>query len=149
MKNLNGWQRIWILITVALAAWFVVLWPIKSMNEAAAANTGYQQVLMADFDSGKCQQYIYGSLESLVEPPYGDGNGGTCWHIYTTRTIDKISTVPFTKEAAVNHDRIERWSTYGGILGIGAGIVALASGALYIVGMSIRWVRRGFKADKT
>jgi hypothetical protein len=148
MKKLNGWQRLWAVVTIILALWFVFLSPIKTMNETSSSNTTFQSNLLADFDGGACQHYINASLEDLVEPPYGDGNGGTCWHIYTTRMIDKVTAAPFTKEDAKKHDLLERLGIYVQLVLIGILLVFLSSGFLYLIGLTAGWIRRGFSTNK-
>ena len=148
MKKFNGWQRIWTVATIFMALWFVLLYPIRTMSQTSSANTTYQNSLLADFDGGTCSHYINASLNGLVEPPYGDGKGGTCWHIYTTRTIEKITTTPFTKEGAKKHNQWERLSIYTQLILVGIFIVLLLSGFLYLIGLTVGWIRRGFATNK-
>jgi hypothetical protein len=145
LKNLNGWQRIWLVFTIISALWWLVFWPIKTFNESERANEGYQAALGTDFASGKCQTFITSRLDALVEPPFGNGGGGTCWHIYTTRTIHKIDAVPFTKEVSDKMASRERLISIFEILGWGLILTLSASGFLYLAGFIVGWVRGGFK----
>ena len=142
VKYLNGWQRIWLVFTIALSLWCLLYMPVKSYVYSARADAGYRKNIQADFDSGNCDAYINGALAQLTEPPYFE-DGGTCWFIFKTRTTYKIEKIPFTKNDAENHELWERFKSIGGVFFTGLLVLLGCSGLLYLVGLAVARIRKG------
>ena len=93
LQRLNGWRRLWLVATAALAIWFVVVWPLEALKDWQLGRYDYDRGIEKEFESGQCQTYQTAPLESLREHGYSGG----CWHIYLSRKYD--DTVPYTFEA--------------------------------------------------
>lgn len=140
-QALNGWQRMWVVVTVVAGLWCLILYPLR--HYTTTGNDRYSTSMRADYESGKCQAYIAQPLRDLVEPPY-ESAGGTCWFIYTTRSINEIDEVPFTLARAQRHEQSESLKRLGEGFIVGLIGFLLISGGLYGSGWVVRWVRRGF-----
>jgi hypothetical protein len=75
-KALGGWCR----RVVSLVRLGVSVPPIFQSNPA---EWDYQRGLEKDFANSDCLKYVNSDFASLKEPPFGEG--GTCWHLYTSR----------------------------------------------------------------
>ena len=75
LQRLNGWRRLWLVATAAVAVWFVVVWPLQALKGASERETE------KEFESGQCRIYQTEPLEKLREPDANDA----CEHIYADR----------------------------------------------------------------
>jgi len=141
MKNLNNWERVWLVFTAALAVWCLLYLPARAFNQSARASDGYRAGMQADFSSGNCDAYINGPLEKLTEPSYF-AEGGTCWYIFKTRTTYKIESTPFTQSDARNHALWEQFKSISGVLFTGLLVLIACSGLLYLAGAAVAQIRR-------
>lgn len=120
--------------------------PILALNTAKPSQVGqteYSLAIERDLAGKECLRYATLPISELTEPPYKTG-GGTCWHLYTSRLYHLDAKLPYTMEvyyARLSSDQIQTLL----ILCAGFALLAIvASGALYGVGWTIAWVRRGF-----
>ena len=144
MSGLSGWQRMWIALTATAVLVYGIFFPIRHTNENYSHS--YAQSEMADYDSGNCRQFIESPLSSLVEPEYSS-EGGTCWFIYTSRTTLQINEVPFTKEKAIERRSNTYWKNLAEGILLMTMIVLVSSCLVYGVGLTIAWIRRGFRSS--
>jgi hypothetical protein len=140
LQRLNGWRRLWLVATAAVAVWFVVLWPLKSL-QFNVSEYDYERAIEKEFKSGQCQTYQTAPLEKLVEPRYGEG----CYHIYTSRKYDNTNTVPYTLEAYKSNESAEHRNWYLMALGVGVAGTAIGSGLVYFLGWLVGWILTGFR----
>ena len=145
VRRLNGWQRIWVTLTGAAWLGFGILGPAYF-----ALNYGgdwrYKSGITNDFKTLACADYISKPLSALREPPFG--NGGTCWHIYTSRYYDNMrfgDIFPYTDNVYEANALGERWKQFGMGFSLLTAAVALGAAVVYGLGAVIAWVRRGFK----
>jgi hypothetical protein len=136
LQRLNGWRRLWLVATAALALWFVVLWPLQALNDYT-----YQRETEKAFESGQCWTYQTEPLEKLREPGLNDG----CWYIYESRKYDKDIVLPYTLEAYKNHQSALHRRDYLIALGAGVAGTAIASGLVYFLGWLVGWILTGFR----
>ncbi len=127
MRRFNGWQRMWIIVTIGATLWFLVVWPLRTYSDAAQSRDSYHRSMLADYASGQCQRFVDGRLEKLVEPSYQQ-HGGTCWFIYTTRKVQNIDDVPFALEKAERQNNMDRLRSAGDVLLVGLVGLLLVSG---------------------
>ncbi|MBR1143681.1 hypothetical protein [Bradyrhizobium sp. AUGA SZCCT0431] len=139
LTRLNGWRRLWLVATAALAIWFVVLWPVQALKDQETGRNSYDRAIEQDFASGQCRTYQTGPLERLPEPGFNDG----CWHIYTSRKYD--AAVPYTLEAYRNNNSAKAREHYLTALGMGVAGTAIVSGLVYFFGWLIGWIFAGFR----
>jgi hypothetical protein len=138
LQRLNGWRRLWLVATAALAIWFVVLWPWKSIMDSInlGESGGFPASIREEFGSGRCRTYQTEPLEKLVEPAYG----ADCYHIYSSRKSDSVymkdNTVPYTLDVYERNKSAWYRARYFEMLGIGAAGTAIASGLVYFLGCS-------------
>lgn len=116
---------------------------MQQISESQGAQRIFARSLNADFDSGKCDQFINLPLGQLAEPDYS-AEGGTCWHLWTTRRYDETKTVPYTRQVSDRARRWERATMHLELAGMGAIVAVVISALLYGIGLTVRWVRRGF-----
>jgi hypothetical protein len=138
---MNGWQRIWLALTALGFTGFGVLYPL-SFYGPTWGERQYRESFIKDLQSPTCSPYRNKPFKELVEPPFSEG--GTCWHLYTSRRYEKTDVVPYTlaryDEGQAQQDRefvIEGMAMAGGL-------TLFLSALLYGAGVLIAWIRRGF-----
>lgn len=57
LSRLNGWRRLWLVATIALAIWFVVVWPVQVLKDMEVGRYSYDRDIEKEFASGQCQAY--------------------------------------------------------------------------------------------
>ena len=150
LQRLNGWRRIWLVATAAVAVWFVVVWPLQAFKYDPSEDH-YRRAIEKDFASGQCLTYQTAPIESLREPAFSD-EGGSCWYIYTSRNspdsgrkFEASKSVPYTLEVYDrDHSAWVRRNYLGG-LSIGVAGTAIASGLADFLGWLVGWVLTGFR----
>jgi hypothetical protein len=71
------------------------VYPFHLSFKSNPAEWDYQRGLEKDFANSDCLKYVNSDFASLKEPPFGEG--GICWHLYTSRFFDrKKYKVPYT-----------------------------------------------------
>ena len=138
MQRLNGWRRLWLVATAAVAVWFVVVWPLQALKGASERETE------KEFESGQCWIYQTEPLEKLREPGLSDG----CWYIYESRKYDNVSELPYTLEAYKKHQFASDRKQYLIALSIGLAGTAIASGLVYFLGWLVGWILAGFRQHR-
>jgi hypothetical protein len=138
LQRLNGWRRLWLVATAALALWFVVLWPLQALNDA---RDPYERETEKAFESGQCWTYQTEPLEKLREPGVSD----ECWYVYESRKYDNVSELPYTLKAYKNHQSASARKQYLIALGAGVAGTAIVSGLVYFLGWLVGWILTGFK----
>jgi hypothetical protein len=142
--RMNGWQRIWVVVTVITLLSAVGL-SYSIVYRYNPSEWRYRDALQTDLKSSECRPYtLANSIESLPEPKF-ENDGGTCWYIYTSRKFDKSRRVPYTIEVYDADKRNYRLHEFG----LGVAVLSLAavvgSGLLYLAGFTVAWIRRGFQ----
>jgi hypothetical protein len=143
LQRLNGWRRLWLVGTAAVAVWFVVVWPLQLLRDWRVGRVHYNLAIGDDFNSGQCSTYQTAPFEKLREPD--SLKDGGCWHIYTSRKYDSTNTVPYTLEVYTSHNSAEDRQQYLIGLGIGAAGTAIVSGLVYFLGWLVGWILTGFR----
>lgn len=148
LQNLNGWQRIWFATTIIAWLFFSIPYGFYMVREThfGSSTWYYRSAIDADYNSEKCDNYINLPVSELRKPEYSV-NGGTCYHIYSSRTTDasKWGDVrPYTQEVYHAFRGKEYWSDMLITLGIFTMFTSIASGLFYLMGWTVAWIRRGF-----
>jgi hypothetical protein len=149
LSKLNGWQRIWFVLTALGTVFFIVIYPLKISGEARSSSFSYRMSINSDFSNPSCTSYTNDPLNKLVEPPFRE-NGGSCWHIFTYRRYhEKDIILPFTK---IQYDKLEDaewWKTFFTVMAIGAVSFWAFSALIYGSGKIVGWIIAGFQKSKT
>jgi hypothetical protein len=121
------------------------VWPLQALNDPGLAEYDYRRAIEKDFASGQCQTYQTSPLENLQEPAFSD-EGGSCWHIYTSRKSEDSKSVPYTLEAY--DPEKSAWHRRNYLIGLSIGVAgtAIASGLVYFFGMASRMDLGGLQA---
>ena len=153
LSSLNGWQRLWLVITVCFVAYGALFQPFKDCASNEGEHTsGYRDDLKRDLENPDCQAYRTEALSQLKEPTYSNYSDfliGTCWHLYNSRmayshVYDDI--VPYTL-AAFDNRLSQQWTWCLRTSALLWGLIAvILAGLLYGAGAIIAWIRGGFKA---
>ena len=139
VHRLNGWRRLWLVATAAVAIWFVVVWPVQVLKDMEVSRYSYDRDIETEFASGQCRAYQAGPLTKLREPGFSEG----CWHIYTSRKYD--GTIPYTLEAYKSSNSAKSREQYLYALAMGAVGAAIVSGLVYFFGWLVGWILTGFR----
>jgi hypothetical protein len=141
LNRMNGWQRLWLVFTTLSFIGFGVLYPL-SFYGPTWGERQYRESFIKDLQSPACSAYISKPLRDLVEPPFSEG--GTCWHLYTSRRYGKADIFPYTIE---RYDEVQAQQDREFVLegmAVAGGITLFLSALLYGTGFLIAWIRRGF-----
>jgi len=144
LQRLNGWRRLWLVATAAVAVWFVVVWPLLVLNDYQAGKYDYSRETEKEFESGQCRTYQTEPLEKLREPDANDA----CEHIYADRKYDKDIVLPYTLEAYKSKKSAYDREQYLIALSIGVAGTAIASGLVYFLGWLVGWILTGFRQHR-
>ncbi|WP_164986418.1 hypothetical protein [Rhizobium leguminosarum] len=141
---MNGWQRLWFAGTILSLIAFALIYPV--IEQGKLRNFSYRWAVEKDYRNPACSHFVDQPFERLQEPPYGDG--GTCWHIYTSRRYAD-SHEGFKDYAAwVSNDDRTYWLNVLAFCGIMALVVLFFSALVYGFGKTIGWIVTGFKQPR-
>jgi hypothetical protein len=141
LDRLNGWQRLWLVGTVLSLVAFAGFYPVFVWGGQKDYTFGW--AIQKDYANPACAAFLTLPFDQLREPPFGDG--GTCWHIYTTRHFEEGHKAYMTYEEWAAADNREFWSKVGMVSVAMAAVVAVLSGLVYAAGKIVGWVIRGFR----
>jgi len=145
LRNLNGWQRLWVVAALGLFVYLSGLKPLDDSSRTQSVQIRLYEDAYGDFREPRCLRYQTEPLSSL--PPLSPGDSfkpGSCSHIWRTRMGSSDPSKPYTErdfDAAMQAgiDRSYRQSLlYGSI------IAAMLSILLYAIGLVVAWVLKGF-----
>ena len=143
LNNSNGWQRIWLVITVAALLYYGLFNALQMAGKGSSYDYEYRSSVKKDLENPACAPYTVKPLAQLVEPAYAT-NGGSCWHVYTSRRYNDAK-LPYTIESYDSIRTREWWETFLAFGGIGIVGVLISSLLIYQLGRLAVWVARGFK----
>src|SRR5206468_5148398 len=114
---------------------FVVTYKISS------AQWDYDRAIEHDYESGLCRNYIEVDLAELVEPKY-QNEGGSCWHIYTSRFFDIRwfgDIRPYTIEVYRENKATQKRLVFLMTAGLMSLLCVIVSGLVYALGLVVAW----------
>jgi hypothetical protein len=103
----------------------------------------YRSNVIKDIKIGNCSTYINKPISELTEPKF-KLEGGTYWHLYTTRKLYNKDTYPYSIETYDSNTATKKRNEFFlsfVIFGIGSLIL---SGFVYFLGFLVNWIRKGF-----
>jgi hypothetical protein len=145
LKNSNGWQRLWLVLSLLGFLYAAGIEPFLAWGRTSHYNYELvwkveQQLLNPD-----CKDYAEKPFASLQEPDRSVGDEDGCWRLYSYRKIYKPKTLPLTAEALYEELHRSRWE-YIRDNSIALGLFAvLLSALVYWAGVVVAWIGRGFK----
>jgi hypothetical protein len=148
-KRLNGWQRLWLVGTACLGLWLTGWLPLQAahrlmdwwplLEAPPISSFDYRLGIEKDFRNPQCRAYQVSPISTLRRPPSEEG--GSCWHIYTSRKSGAAGEVPYTLEVYDRDRDAWWWTVYFETLNAGICATILLSACGWIVG----WIYRGFR----
>ena len=146
LSRLNGWRRLWLVASIVSLGWFGLVYPFLIWGSDSPGNLEYRRAIERDFRNSDCSRYTFTDFADLSEPPFG--NGGTCWHIYTSRSIDRKKhgdQIPYT--LPVYDQNHSAWRREQLLMAAAFGSVAslILSAVVYGIGWVIAWIMQGFQ----
>src|SRR5262245_15649992 len=142
---MNGWQRLWFVLTCLAFVGFGVAYPFLFINQTDLAESDYRRRLIRDLDSPRCRDYAIRPLSQLTEPPF-DFEGGGCYHLYLSRQFGNKSGIePYTLAAYDAHRAADKREQFFIGVAIFGGFVLVVSALVYFLGFLVAWIRRGFR----
>lgn len=141
---MNGWQRLWLVLTAVVLLGYGVFYPFVYVGENVLGRYYYEERynLLKDLESPQCSQYAAKPLNSLVKPEWGEG--GTCYYLYQARKYDDSNTIPFTIEAFDRQKNRQYYEYLFGTMAATSVITLVCAGLVYFAGFLTAWIRRGF-----
>lgn len=144
LNKLSGWQRLWLVLTLLAIAVFGLALPYLQVSKSYPYD--YQQAARKDYNNPDCVPYFTLPFEQLAEPKFGEG--GTCWHIYTSRQFEAGSRAFATYDEWLENDNADWWGRLWGWLAASSALVLVLAIVVYGLGKVIAWVVRGFRTDR-
>jgi hypothetical protein len=142
LSRMNGWQRLWFVLTALAFIGVGIVYSFLEAYRVSPIEIEYRNSLMQDFSSGKCSDYLSKPIKQLSEP---DSNiVGGCWHIYVSRTFDKVDTTPYSIEVHDQKEASRRNSNFVTGIMLYGGLTLGCSLLVYFAGFLTAWIRRGF-----
>lgn len=145
MSRMNGWQRLWFAGTALSLIIFALIYPV--MEQGKLRDFSYRWSVEKDYKNPACTRFLEQPFDRLQEPPYGDG--GTCWHIYTSREYANNHEAFETFAAWVSDDNKKYWLNVAGFCGVMALVVSLISAIVYALGKTVAWIANGFRQPRS
>jgi hypothetical protein len=145
-KRLNGWQRIWIVLTGVSWLGFAVIYPWQDAYRLRSNEYEARRYLQIDLANPMCEAFANRPFSMLKEPR------GTldCWYLYNERKYAQFhfgDQVPYSLQTYSNNldaQQIKHFLSGFGVLSV---VVLVFSALLYAAGTIIAWIRRGFSPD--
>lgn len=139
MRKLNGWQRLWLVLTGA-ALIYALGWGF--VQGGSGGGERVNQKVIAGFANPMCQSIVKMPAQTkLSQEPDGDN---PCWELYLYRTIYENAS---TSADGYIESRRRDWLL--GSIGIGLLLWFVSALLAYAVGFLVAWVRRGFATERS
>jgi hypothetical protein len=146
VSNANGWRRLWLVGAGLALLYAIFVNPFVLTSDARLSKYQYRWAVEREFEHPECKPFLERPLAMLTEPAFTDTEGKEgCYHIYNYRKYNNPDKVPYTLQDLGSDFRRGIWTDLLGISGIGAVLVAVVSGLVYLAGLVIAWVRAGFR----
>jgi hypothetical protein len=142
LNRLNGWQRLWFVLAALSVAYAVIIAPFPQCDGMHQYSFVHRRGLERDIQNPLCRTYQTAEFSQLKNPGYDDG--GSCWHLYTSRLADRTNAMPYTlqvydKDTSRQHtDCLIEASFFFGLAAL------IGSALIYGFGAILAWIRRGF-----
>jgi hypothetical protein len=142
IKSANGWKRLWLVLSLALLVYNMVVVPIKLVHWP----NDYNEVVGA-IKNPICRPYLTERIENLSEPDSANLDG-ICILLYRHREIYVEDLSSYSLDLYIKETRQKYLlgfimaSTFGLILSI------FLSAAIYFLGLICNWIRIGFANGK-
>lgn len=137
LRNLNGWQRLWLVVTGA-AFIYALGWGF--VRGSSGGGEEVREEVIAAFADSRCGPIVKMPAQSKLSPePEGES---PCWKLYLYRSIYENAST--TAKGYVQDIETRRRDWMLGALGIALVIWLVGVAFLYVVGFVVAWVRRGF-----
>ena len=134
---MNGWQRIWLVLTcLGLLGAVVFAWIHANKSMGAWEHVAS---LKRDLANPKCASFTTEPLlDSLAEPQIGN-----CYEIHTFRRV-VTPRAPYTLEVFRKNQDARKRQTFWWNARVLVFLTVLCSVLLYLAGIIVAWIRRGF-----
>jgi len=145
LRNSNGWQRLWIVISSLSLFYGILIFPFLATENQSQSRYEYRRAVEREMRNPECTVFMQEAFQKLTEPKYTDSDGRSgCYHIYNYRKYHNQTTVPYTEEVLNKDFHQQGVIDFFGLAGIGVLLALVFSGLIYGTGATIRWIRRGF-----
>src|SRR3954451_721834 len=100
LSRMNGWQRLWFVLTCISFIAFAVIYPFLIVNQIDLPSEHYKDRLAKDIGTPKCSDYVSKPIEEIIEPirEYMNDSGGDCSILYSARTDQHPDIYPYSME---------------------------------------------------
>ncbi len=143
MRNLNGWRRLWLVVSFAFVVWGALVYPLELSEKGSIGRYNFKWAVEKELKNPKCEDYLKKDLMYLPIPEYSE-NGSTCWHIYTHRETSLEGKQMSAETYEANFASKER-KMFLSFAGQGLALSLVASACLYLLGWTLNWIRVGFR----
>ena len=98
LGRMNGWQRLWFVLTCISFIAFAVIYPFELVNQIDLPSENYKARLAKDLETPQCSDYVSKPIEEIIEPirEYINQSGGDCATLYSARTAQHPDIYPYS-----------------------------------------------------
>ena len=140
----NGWQRLWIVTTVATFLYFCLWFPLDEAGKQDVWRYQTRSAIEAEMIRQECANYMTAPLDQLKEPPFDISGAVGCYNIFTYRQFQE-GKAPITAKSYEDSFESASWNALFTYVGIGFLLAMTLSGFTYGVGFIVAWIIRGFQ----
>jgi hypothetical protein len=140
---MNGWQRLWLVLTATALIMFGGIYPLTEVYKFNVSMHSYRQDIVRDLQAPRCAPYINLPARQLVKPAFNDGSAD-CTALYYSRTVGDQDVYPYTLDLYDKREATRKRADFLELAGVFSGLIAVVSGLVYLAGFLVAWIRRGF-----
>jgi hypothetical protein len=143
IQSTNGWQRLWLVVTVAGYFYFCLFMPFNETSKTSSYRYQVLNNIYSEMKKPECAPYMNLPFDQLDEPSLPRTTEG-CYYIYNHRQFSETKK-PITPESvgdkftSDHHQSLLEW------LLIGLLFSTIAAALLYSLGALTAWVIKGFR----
>jgi len=143
LSRMNGWQRIWLVLTVLALVIGGIFYPYFEVYVSSSSNYEYRRSLIKDLQAAECKVYRDLPASKLIEPS-PNTNGEDCVTLYYARIFSERDIYPYSIETYDKNEADRSRKKLFVLIGVMVVTILIASGLLYFAGVVTAWIRQGF-----
>ena len=142
IRGSNGWQRLWLVTTVAGYFYFCFFMPFNETRKTSSYRYQVLNNIHSEMKKIECAPYINLPFDQLVEPSMPRTTEG-CYYIYSHRQFSETQQ-PITPKSVDDKFTADHRQNLLEWFYIGLFISTISAAILYSLGALIAWVINGF-----
>jgi transposase len=141
--NSNGWQRLWLVVTITGYVYFCLLMPFLESEKSSSYRYQVLSSINSEMKKPECASYMNLPFDQLVEPSFQQTDEG-CYYIYNHRHFSDTKQPITPKSVGDKFTSDHRQNLLEWFL-IGLLFSTISAAVLYSLGALTAWVIKGFR----